>query len=126
MNKDSKITDEEIRKFFHENRPVPSDPDEFNRKFAARCRATASLREYHASEMSRCRRNYVLILIIGIFLDNVINQLIVLKPQPAMFSSSGMLAVALSLLTEGDKALLILSIAAAGMLYGLRNTLAER
>ena len=125
MDKDN-INDADIRSFFHANRPMTSDPDAFDLEFAARCRALAGIREYHAREMRRCRRISILTLTAGIILGVAVTLLLIFKPQTVLSSGTGILALTTALLAGGGRQLALLAIAAAAMLYGLRGTLAER
>ena len=103
MYKDN-INDADIRSFFHANRPMTSDPDAFDLEFAARCRALAEIREYHALEMRRCRRISILTLTAGIILGVAVTLLLIFKPQTVLSSGTGILALTTTLLAGGGTA----------------------
>ena len=76
--------------------------------------------------MRRCRRISILTLTAGIILGVAATLLLIFKPQTALCSGTGILALTTALLAGGGRQLALLAIAAAAMLYGLRGTLAER
>ena len=70
----------EIKEFFRQTAPKPSDPTAFRLELNARLAAVESVKAYHDRELRRARRTFLLVFAAGLVLGGAFAAFLILHP----------------------------------------------
>lgn len=112
------MNDNEIREFFHANRPVVGGADEYAEKLSARMDAIAEIKALHDESIRSARTAVLLTFLVGAVIGAAAIAFILLRPVmlPQLNTS---IIVSISSFVEQWKYLLVILVAAAAIAASL-------
>ena len=112
------MNDNDIREFFHENRPTPADRGTFNIGLHARLNAVEEVKRLHDAEVARCRRTALVTFAAGLLLGALLVVVALLHPVALPHLPAAWLSTVMAFLAEW-KEVIELSIALTAIVLGL-------
>lgn len=113
------MKDEEIRSFFHQNKPQTKGENEFLSGLSAKMDTAAEIKRMHEATVRRYRRISAVTLVAGLIIGGLVSVLLILAPAGTPDIGTSAIAAASSVIAGWKVSLLNLMLEWKSTIFGL-------